>query len=77
MLKVAMDKGEKKVANQKGLLYSTEKSAQCYMVTWVGGKFGENGSMYLYDWVPLLSTRDYENIVNILEFKKRKVFLEN
>ena len=32
----------------KILLYSPENSVQCYMATWIGGEFGENGYMYLY-----------------------------
>ena len=39
----------------KDLLYS-RKSAQCYMAAWMGGELGENGHMYIYGWVPLLST---------------------
>ena len=30
------------------------------------GSFGENGYMYMYTWVPLLSTWNYHNIVNWL-----------
>ena len=32
----------------KALLYSTGNSAQCYLAAWMGGEFGENGSMYMY-----------------------------
>ena len=31
------------------LLCSTGNSAQCYMADWVGGEFGENGYLCLYD----------------------------
>ena len=40
----------------KILLYSTWDSAQCYLEAWMGGSLGENGDMYLYGRVPLLST---------------------
>ena len=43
------------VTNQD-LLCSSGNSAHCYMAAWVGGEFGENGYMYLYDWVPSLFT---------------------
>ena len=33
---------------------------------WAGEEFGENGYMYMYGWVPLLSTWNYHNIVNWL-----------
>ena len=32
----------------KFLLYSTWNSAQCYVVAWMGGEFGDNGYMYMY-----------------------------
>ena len=33
---------------KKDLLYSTGDSAQCYVVAWMGGEFGdENGYMYM------------------------------
>jgi len=35
------------IAN-KDLLYSTGNSAQCYVVAWMGGEFGDNGYMYMY-----------------------------
>ena len=35
------------IAN-KNLLYSTWNSAQCYVPAWVGGRFGENGYMFMY-----------------------------
>jgi len=39
------------------------------------GRLGENGYMYMYGWVPLLSTWDYHNAVNCLYSKiKQKVF---
>ena len=37
----------------KGLLYSTGSSAQCYVPAWMGG---ENGYMYMYGRDPSLST---------------------
>ena len=48
----------------KFLLYSTGNSAQCYGTAWMRGEFEENGYMYMYDWVHLLSTWNYHNIVN-------------
>ena len=35
----------------KNLLYSTGNSGQCYVATWMGGKFGGVGVrlMYMYD----------------------------
>ena len=30
------------------------------------GSLGENGYIYIYDWIPLLSTWNYYNIVNWL-----------
>ena len=32
----------------------------------VGGELGENGYVYIYGWVPLLSTGNYWKIVNKL-----------
>ena len=54
-------------------------------VTWQPGwegSFGENGYMYMYGWIPLLSTWNYHNIVNWLysnirqkvKKKKKSVF---
>ena len=40
----------------KDLLYSTWNSAQCYVTAWMGESLGENGYMYMYGWIPLLST---------------------
>ena len=40
----------------KGLLGSTENSAQYYVTAWMGGSLGDNGYMYTYGWVPLLFT---------------------
>ena len=40
----------------KDLWYSTRNSAQCYVAAWMGEGLGENGSMYMYDQVPLLVT---------------------
>ena len=50
----------------KDLLYSTENSAQCYVDAWMGESLEENGYVHMYDWVPLLSTWNYHNIVNQL-----------
>ena len=32
----------------KDLLDSTGNSAQCHVAAWMGGEFGQNGSMYTY-----------------------------
>ena len=41
----------------KDLFYSTGNSAQCYVTAWVGGELGgEWIQVYIYGWVPLLST---------------------
>ena len=47
----------------KDILYSTCKSALCYLTAWMGGEFGENGYKYMYIWVPSLFTGIYYNIV--------------
>ena len=36
-----------KWVTNKDLLYSTGKSAPCYVAVWVGRELGENGRMYL------------------------------
>ena len=33
----------------KDLLYGTWNSALCYVASWMGGEFGENGYMYMYN----------------------------
>ena len=48
----------------KGLLYSTWNSAQCYVPACMGRGSWKNGYMYKYDWIPLLFTWNYHNIVN-------------
>ena len=40
-----------------------------YVEAWMGGSLGENGYVYTYDWVPLLSTWNYHNIVNLLSVR--------
>ena len=40
----------------KVLLYGTGNSAQCYVAAWMGRVLGENGYMYMYGQVSLLST---------------------
>ena len=50
----------------KVLLYSTGNSDQCYVAAWMGRVWGKNGYMYVYGWVPLLSTWNNHNIVNQL-----------
>ena len=43
----------------------TNKKAECGSLDGKGG-LGENGYMYMYGWVPSLSTWNYHNIVNRL-----------
>ena len=59
----------KQITN-KGLLYSTWNSAQCYVVTWMGGEFSGGGNgygyIYMYGWAPLLLIWNYHNIATWL-----------
>ena len=53
------------------LLYSTWNFAQCCMAAWMQGGWGRMCTyiymcIYIYGWVPLLSTWNYHNIVNRL-----------
>jgi len=48
----------------KHLLNSIANSAPCYVATWIGRGFGENGYMYMYGWVLSLFTWNYHNTVN-------------
>ena len=50
----------------KDLLHSTWNSAQCYVEAWIGESLGENGYMYMYDWVASLFTWNYHDVVNHL-----------
>ena len=45
------------------LLYSTWNSAQRYVPAWMGGESGGEWihDMYMYGWIPLLSTCNYRN----------------
>ena len=46
-----------KMDNQQGpTVCSTGNSAQCYVAAWLGAELEENGYMYMYGWIPLLST---------------------
>ena len=38
----------KRIMN-KNLLCSIGNSSQCYVTAWMGGEFGENGYVYMYD----------------------------
>ena len=51
----------------KVLLYSMRNSAQCNVAASWEGSLGKNGYMYIYGWVPLLSTWNYHNIVFFLK----------
>ena len=46
------------------LLYSTENSTQCPVIIYVGKESERNGYVYTYDWVTLLYSRNYPNLVN-------------
>ena len=50
----------------KTLLYSTENSAQCYVATEWEGSLGENGCMYVYDWVTLQCTWNHHVLSHVL-----------
>ena len=50
----------------KGLLYSTENTTQCYVVAWMVGEFGEEWIHVCYGWILLLSTWSCYHIVNQL-----------
>ena len=55
----------------KNEFHALQKTAQGTLlnVTWQPGwegSLGENGYMYIYGWVPLLSTWNYHNFVNWL-----------
>ena len=47
----------------KDLQYRPWNFAQSYVAAWMGGRFGGNGYMYMYGWVPSLFTWNYHNIV--------------
>ena len=49
----------------KVLLYSTWSSVQCYVEPWMGGHLRENGYTYMYVWVPLPSTWNYQTLLII------------
>ena len=51
---------------KKNLLYSTGSSDQCFVEAWMGGESRQNTYMYVYAWVPFLSTWNYQNVVNWL-----------
>ena len=52
-----------KSVTNKDLLYSTGNSAQHCVAVWMGGEFGREWIMYMYDWVPSPFTCNYHNIV--------------
>ena len=47
----------------KDLLSSTGNSAQCHVVAWMEGEFGEEW-IHVHVRLSLLSTRNYHSIVN-------------
>ena len=63
---------KKKIPNNRCVeriphLKSVGLPPHCYVAAWMRGGFeGRMDYMYLYGWVPLLSTWSYHNIVNLL-----------
>jgi len=58
----------------KDLLYNTRNSAQCYVAAWIAGEFGREWiDVYIHDWVALLSTWNYHNIIQCF-LKKQMSF---
>ena len=55
-----------RVITNKVLLYRTGNFDQCNMQPDGRGMWGENGYVYIYGWLSLLSTWNYHNIVNWL-----------
>ena len=47
-----------KWVTSRDLMYSIWNSAQCHVAAWMGREY-----MHMYDWVPLLFTWNYDNIV--------------
>ena len=46
-------------------LYSTRSSAACHVAAWRGGgRWGEDGSRYMFGWVPSMFPWNYHNTVN-------------
>ena len=70
-----------KWTTNKDLLYSTEDSAQCYVVAWVGGVFGAEW-LHVYGWLSPFTVHlkllqhclltGYSPIQNKTFFKKEK-----
>ena len=51
-------------------LYSTENSTQYSVIIYMGKNLKENGYVYMYNWIILLYSRNYHNIVDQLHFNK-------
>ena len=61
-----------KCITNKNLLFSMGNTVQCYVAIWMGRELrGEWIHVYIYGWVPLLSTWNYHNIVNWLYSSKK------
>ena len=59
--------------NNKDRLYITWNSAQCYVLAWMGGSWGENGYTHVNSWVPSLLTWNYPNTNQLYSSIKWKV----
>ena len=57
--------------NQQGPTIQYREIAQCYVAAWMGEGFGGEWIMCMYDWVSLMFTRNYLNIVNQLHSNKK------
>ena len=67
-----------KWVTNKDLLYSTGNSVQCYVAAQMeAGGLGENGYMYMYDWVPSLFTWNYHKVGNQLYPKTKYKIQKN
>ena len=57
-------------------LYGTENSTQYSVIIYVGKNLKGNGCVYMYNWITLLYSRIYHNLVNQIysnkDFKKWK-----
>ena len=51
----------------RDLLHSTGKSTQYSVIIYMGKNLKKNGGVYLYNWMTLLWSRNYHNIVNQLQ----------
>ena len=52
------------------LLYSTGNSTQYSVMVYVGEESEKEWCVYIYNWITLLYSRNYHNMVNQLYFNK-------